>query len=225
MSDGALRERNTTAFLALPTRAHALRCLAVTVLLFALFMVVYSGTNYLTSLREVKIRIDFGFEHRLPFVPELSIVYSSLYLMFLAVPFVLRTTSELRWFAKLMGGITIFAGVCFLLLPAEVGFDVPQDLGWFPAAFVIADQLNQTYNLCPSLHVAYSATCAEVFRRKNHRYGWPFHLWALAVAVAAWLTYQHHLVDLIAGYALGVSATAMACRLHGTKRRHCASRQ
>jgi membrane-associated phospholipid phosphatase len=201
-----------SAFFALPTRAHAARCLVVTVLLCALFMAVYSGTNYLTSLRTDRIRIDFAFEHRLPFVPELSIVYSSLYLMFLAVPFVLRTTSELRWFAILMAAITIFAGICFLLLPAEVGFDVPQELGWFPAAFEIADQLNQTYNLCPSLHVAYSAACAEVFRRKNNRYGWPFHLWALAVAVSAWLTYQHHLLDLIAGYALGVSATAVACR-------------
>lgn len=219
MNEASSEQRDASVFFALPTRAHALRCLAVTVLLFSLFLTVYSGANYVTGLRATKVRIDFAFEHQLPFVPELSLVYSSLYLMFFAVPFVLRTTAELRNFTKLMAAVTLIAGVCFLLLPAEVGFDIPEDLGWFPAAFVIADQLNQTYNLCPSLHVAYSATCAEVFRRKNARYGWLFHLWALAVAISAWLTYQHHLLDLIAGYALGVTATAFASRRLGGSQR------
>ena len=63
-----MEARKSTAFLKLPTRTHALRALVATGMLFALFMAVYSGTNYLTSLRTEKIRIDFGFEHRLPSV-------------------------------------------------------------------------------------------------------------------------------------------------------------
>ncbi len=211
MTEGSPQQPGETASFAVPTRSHVVRCLRVTAGLSILFMLVYSAANYWTGLRPDHWRIDFAFEQRLPFVPELTLVYSSMYLMFLHVPFVLRTSQELRYFTVVMVWVTVIAGVCFLLLPAEIGFDPPTELGWFPTAFRIADQLNQTYNLCPSLHVAYSVVCAEVFRRKQ-AFGFFFHLWALAIAVAAWLTYQHHLLDLIAGYALAITTVAITQR-------------
>lgn len=207
MNDAPPRENDAERLIAMPSVAHLMRSLGAAVFLSSIFVIVYGGSNYLTSLRSGRVRVDFDFEQSLPFVPELSLVYSSLYLMFLAVPFVLRSDRGLRSFVLLMTSVTIVAGLCFLVIPAEIRFQVPTDLGRIPTAFLVADSINLTYNLCPSLHVAYSVTCAELFRRKDPRCGWLFHSWAAAIAISAWLTYQHHLLDLVAGYMLSLAAT------------------
>lgn len=203
-----------TSFIALPTSAHVIRCLRAGATIGCLFLFVYSATDFLTGLYSQHVRIDFPFEQRLPFIPELTLVYSSLYLMFLTIPFVMRTQKELSVVIDAYVVVTVVAGLCFLLLPAETGFEVPTDLGRFPAAFRIADKLNQTYNLCPSLHVAYGVTCAELFRLKNVRYGSLFHFWAFAIAIAAWLTYQHHLLDLMAGYGVAMTTVFFISQRH-----------
>jgi membrane-associated phospholipid phosphatase len=191
-------------FLALPSRAHLTACLAAGAYISVLFVVVYGGCDYMTSLHSRRVRIDFGFEQSLPFVPALSPIYSSLYLMFYAVPFVVRSRPELATYMKMVTAVTILAGIGFVLFPAEIAFRLPSDREMLPWSFRIADAINLTYNLCPSLHVGYAALHAELFRRRSPRWGWLSHLWALAIAVSAWLTYQHHLVDLVIGYVLGL---------------------
>jgi membrane-associated phospholipid phosphatase len=205
-------QSDTAPLFAMPTIQHATRCCAAAVFLSVVFAVVYGGADYVTGLREWRVRFDLAFEQHLPFIPELSLVYSSLYLMFFAVPFVLRRKQEIWTFTLLMTLITIIAGFCFLVMPAQTRFEVPTNLGRFPIAFQVADSMNLTYNDCPSLHVAYSVMCAEVFRRKQPRRGWLFHLWALAIAISAWLTYQHHLADIVAGYALALTAVYLITR-------------
>ena len=179
------------------------RLIAAAVWLSLLFVVVYGGTDYITSVREARFPIDFAFESSLPFVPELSVVYSSLYLMYVVVVLALRTCEELNRFVVQMSCMTLFAGVCFLIFPAELSFIRPEVTGWAAIPFGWADQINLTYNCAPSLHVAYAVLCAETMRRKQWKAGLLLHLWAIAVAASAWLTYQHHLVDLITGYLLG----------------------
>ena len=178
-----------------------------TLFLIGLFIVVFGGCDYLTGIRTVRYRIDFAFEQDLPFLPGLSMIYSSLYAGFAMMFLLLRTKPEIYRFVRLMTCITIAAGIGFLLLPAELQFQIPEDHGRLPTAFEWADRLNLTYNLCPSLHVSYGAMNAEVFRRKSSWLGLLGHLWAIAIAVSAWTTYQHHLVDLISGYALALVAS------------------
>ncbi len=212
MNDASPEQDDTTPLFAVPSMAHLIRCCGAAVLVFVVFVVIYVGSDYVTSIRDRRLRVDFSFEQNLPFVPELILVYSSLYLMFLAMPFVLRSKREICCFVALMTLITGVAGLCFLVVPAEIRFEVPTRLGRVPSAFRVADSINLTYNLCPSLHVAYSVACAEVFRRKAPQRGWLFHFWALAIAISAWLTYQHHLVDLVAGYVLSIVATSFVAR-------------
>ncbi len=177
-------------------------------LLSVLFVVAYGGADYVTGLRANHLRIDFAFEQNVPFLPEFSPLYSSLYLMFLAVPFVLHSEWQVWSYVRRMALITCVAGICFLLIPARLAFNLPADERQLPFSFQIADWLNLTYNLCPSLHVAYAAFHAELFRLLKTNGMWQFHSWALAIALAAWLTQQHHLIDLVLGYLLGVCAAA-----------------
>ncbi len=189
---------------AVPSGSQLLATLLAAILLSVLFGVVYGGADYVTGLRASHIRIDFAFEQNVPFVPELSLLYSSLYLIFLAVPFVVRSKRQLWLYVRMMASITCVAGMCFLLIPARLAFTLPVDGSRLPVPFQIADWLNLTYNLCPSLHVAYAAFHAEVFRHQKPGRSWLFHTWAVAIALAAWLTHQHHLIDLVFGYLLGI---------------------
>ena len=204
---------------AVPTGSHLLASLLAAILLSVLFAVVYGGADYITRHRANHLRVDFAFEQNLRFVPEVSPLYSSLYLMFLAVPFVLRTKRQLWSYVQVMALVTCVAGICFLLIPAELAFSLPSDGSRLPVPFQIADWLNLTYNLCPSLHVAYASFHAEIFRQQKTNRKWLFHSWAFAIALAAWLTYQHHFVDLVAGYLLGICGGArykFVCRFPRT---------
>lgn len=195
-----------------PDSRQRWRLAAALIWLSFLFALVYGGADYITSLRQLRFPIHFAFELSLPFVPGLSVVYSSVYLMFVGMALTLHSADQLRRFVWAMSWMTITAGVCFFVFPAELAFDPPDVTTWAAGPFDWADRVNLTYNCVPSLHVAYAVLCAETLRRKRWWGGLAFHLWALAIAVAAWLTYQHHLVDLVTGYAFGgVFAWSQRC--------------
>lgn len=185
---------------ALPRSKQLRRCLLWTVVVSLSFLFVFVLCDFITANRSFRIRLDFAFEHRLPFVPALTLVYSSLYAMFGVVAFTLNTNREIDAFGCLLVLLSFVAGIGFLVVPAELAFVIPADKGTWATAFDWADRCNLTYNLLPSLHVAYAVACAETVRQKQLLAAAWLHAWALAIAVSAWLTYQHHLADLVAGY-------------------------
>lgn len=168
-----------------------------------LFVIVYGGADYITSIRSTRFPVHFDFERTLPFVPELSVVYSSVYFMFAFIALAMQTEDQLRRFVGRMALVTLVAGLAFLLYPSELVFENREVTGWASVPFWWADLINLTYNCVPSLHVTYAVLCAETMRRKRWWAGVVFHAWAFAIASAAWLTYQHHLADLVTGYLLG----------------------
>ncbi|KAA5543765.1 hypothetical protein FYK55_11330 [Roseiconus nitratireducens] len=193
--------------LALPSGWQFLRAVVSAIGLLALFLVVYGGADYLTSLHRRRVRVDLPCEQSLPFIPELTLGYSSIYVMFAVIPFLLRSKRSLDRFVVQMIWTTVVAGLCFLAVPSQLAFEVPNVSGWYAGAFQWADHVNLTYNLLPSLHVAYAVLCATAVYRCDRKVGVFFHLWAAGIALSAWLTYQHHLADLIAGYTLAFAVS------------------
>lgn len=171
------------------------------------FLLVYVGCDTITAHRTLRVRIHLAAELNLPFVPETVLIYMSIYLLFLAAPFILRQRLEFLVLAITLNLVILISGICFLLLPAQLAFAPPANLGAFPALFRFADRLNLTYNLVPSLHVALSVTCLAVFARRASRMGkillWS---WAVAIAISTLLTHQHHILDAITGFGLGLGA-------------------
>src|SRR5436305_2058811 len=106
------------SFLAWPGWAHirfaSLRILLVT----AWFCLVFAGTDWFTAHRSLRVRIDFGIESHIPLIPAFTLVYMSIYLLFLATPFVLRTRREIATLARAQALTILIAGICFLLIPA-----------------------------------------------------------------------------------------------------------
>ena len=168
------------------------------------FGFIYGGADLITAHGARRLRVHLEFEEMLPFVPAMVWIYMSIYLLFAVAPFILHSRRELRALVITFALVTLCAGVCFLLFPAELDFPIPPDLGTSVALFHLADRLNLDYNQVPSLHVALSVVCAAVFASyagaKMRIFLW---LWALAIGASAVLTYQHHLLDVLAGLLLG----------------------
>ena len=174
------------------------------------FGFIYGGADYLTAQRSLRIRVHFAAELKLPFVPAMVVIYMSIYLLFLGAPFILRTRQQLRALVVTLATVTLCGGICFLLLPAEIAFLPPRELGRWAELFHFADWLNLDYNLVPSSHVTLSVVYVAVFANLAGATGkivlWS---WAITVGASTLLTHQHHLLDVLTGFLLGMVATKL----------------
>lgn len=167
------------------------------------FLIVYFGADAITSRRAHHFDLYFAGELAMPFRPEMVVVYDSLYLLFLAAPFVLRSRAQLREFATSIGVATVIAGAIFILIPARLGFPPHSVSGPFRTMFEVTDRLNLDFNLVPSLHVTFALICVRAYGRDASKAARAVLLaWAVALIASTLLTHQHHLIDGVAGAAL-----------------------
>lgn len=198
---------NAAPFLAWPGWAH-LRYAGLLSLANTLwFLAVYGGTDLLTARRGFRVPVHFAAELSIPFVPWMTVFYMSLYGLFFLAPFILRTRREFAAIVSTMAVAIGVSGAAFLLFPAELAFAPVQDgqLGAWAGIYHIADDLNLTYNLLPSLHVAFAVICASVFSsRASGPVKIVLWLWASLIAASTVLIHQHHLLDVITGWLLAI---------------------
>lgn len=131
--------------------------------------------------------------------------YMSIDLFFISAPFLCRTNEELRVFARRIAAAIMIAGLCFLLFPLRFAFPRSHAAGWLGAIFDWFRGLDAPYNLFPSLHAALMLLLAGLYWR--HTRGIlraAIAIWFALIAASPLLTYQHHLIDILGGIALGV---------------------
>jgi protein-tyrosine phosphatase/membrane-associated phospholipid phosphatase len=181
-----------------------LKAAVTSALLSALFLVVYSGTNRLSSLRSDVGTWYFPWELELvPFVPLMIIPYMSIDLFFVAAPFLCRDERELRIFARRVTLAILLAGACFLAMPLKLMYVKPEVGGWLGAIFTAFLGFDLPYNLFPSLHIALRTILADTYAR--HTRGLlrgASNVWFSLIGFSTVLTYQHHLVDILGGFVL-----------------------
>ena len=171
------------------------------------FLFVYAGTDYLAGLHSYRVPLYFQWELGIPFVPAMVLVYNSLHLAYLIAPFIMRTRSEMHALVMVWVIITALGGIVFLVLPFEVGYPQPADgsLGPWRMMYQLADEHNLTFNSFPSLHVAWSIVCVDIYAGKARRFGklllW---LWGVALMLSTLLTHFHHVADVGGGFLLAL---------------------
>jgi len=204
------RQPARSGFVGWPNRRHLAFCVTVGAALTAWFYTVYGATSYVTSVRAMRVDVAFDFERNIPFVGAMLPAYMSIYPLLWLAPFVLRSRPQLLALAAAMAWTIAVAGAVFLLLPAELEFDTPNVPAHWQALYGLADTLNLQYNLLPSLHVALSILCVDVYcRRAPTCVRLLFWLWGFAIASSTLLTHQHHLLDVLSGAVLGLVASRM----------------
>lgn len=197
----------TGPFLAWPGWAHLREAAGLSLANALWFAFVYGGTDWITARRAFRVPVHLPAELRIPFVPWMTVFYMSLYILFFLAPFILRTRREFRAVVGAMAVAILASGIAFLLLPAELAF-APirgEDLGIWAGLYRIADGLNLTYNLLPSLHVTFAVLCVSAFSPRAPRtiqaLLW---LWALLIAASTVLIHQHHVLDAVTGWLLAI---------------------
>jgi membrane-associated phospholipid phosphatase len=183
-----------------PTRLTAA---AIAGALSVLFIVVYGSCNWVTAHRDDVGTWYYSWEHLIPFVPVMIVPYMSINLFFVSAPFLCRSREGLRTFTLRITFAILIAGVCFLALPLKFGVTFPQATGWTGAIFNFLHRFDQPYNLVPSLHITFRTILADLFARHTKgRLRVASHIWFCLIGFSTLLTYQHHMVDVVAGFIL-----------------------
>ena len=182
------------------------RALPFVLLVGFVFAACYGGAAWWTSRYASLPAWDFAFEHSLPFVPSLSLIYLTIGPVLLLAPFLLRSRERIALFAVALCMETAIATMLFLLFPQSTAFVRPPVTGWARVPFTIADTLNLSYNEFPSLHVAFAVSAAIAYRR----FAWK--LWAGGVAVSTLLIREHHLADIVGGIVLAIAVMRIVGR-------------
>ena len=102
-----------------------LKAFTVSAELSVLFLVVYSGCNWITGQRSHVGSFYFQWERGIPFVPFMILPYMSIDLFFIAAPFLCRTEEELRIFSRRVIAAILIAGALFSAFPAAFCFPAP----------------------------------------------------------------------------------------------------
>ena len=180
-----------------------LKAFAVSAGLSVLFLVVYSGCNWITGQRGQIGSFYFQWEHAIPFVAFMILPYMSIDLFFVAAPFICRTDEELRVFSRRVIAAILIAGLCFLLFPLRFSFPRPHASGWLGGIFDWFRGMDSPFNLLPSLHAALLLLLLDLYA-KNLRGVFLFAAmsWFFLIGLSPLLTYQHHIIDIIGGFVL-----------------------
>lgn len=201
-----MKTEDQTSWVAWPAAGQIRYALGRVLWVTLCFALVYGGAEWLTVHRITRVRIAMEWEQQMPFVPAFSLIYISAYAVLLPLaPWVLRTKREIDELAFQLVIIILLAGAGFLLFPANLAYAPPGELGLWRPLFIFADDLNLDHNLVPSLHVALSTVCLEHYAlRVDPRRKWALRAWGGLIAASTLLLHQHHVLDVVAGYALAL---------------------
>jgi membrane-associated phospholipid phosphatase len=178
--------------------------------LTTVFVVLYRLSNQYTQGRGDVGRAVFDWERAIPFVPWTVLPYLSIGVFFLASFFLCRDKgAQDRHSLRLLLALGISL-LCYALLPLRFMFERPGTDGIFGLLFAGLSAFDMPYNRAPSLHISMLVLLWV-------RYA-PFVRGALRVALQGWFaligisvltTYQHHVIDVPAGLAVGLLCVAL----------------
>ena len=175
----------------------------VATVLCLLFACVFYGADYFAGLRSNRFRFYFTWELYIPFLPAAFVIYYSVFLIPLLVPFYLDSPKELYIWGWKMALAILIAGTVFVLFPFELSY--PNYQGMFPTFYEANRLIAGTYNLVPSLHVALTLICTlEMWSKLKLCLQLWLLAWVTALISSTLLTHQHHLIDVAAGGILAV---------------------
>jgi len=171
------------------------------------FFLVYPSCNWLTSTRETTYPLYLEMELSIPFVPEFFWLYISMYSLFLLPPFFLNI-AQLRVLGKQSIWGTMVAGVLFLLIPSELGFErISPSSPLYSSLFSQLFTIDLPHNLVPSLHIIFSAIIIFSLLEAIHKpvYKTLIYLWLILLCLSTVLVHQHHLLDVILGLFIAIT--------------------
>ena len=152
-------------------------------------------------------------DRAVPTIPEAVWLYVLYYVLVMMPMFAVRRVRELLEVLAAFVFVTVAAWVVYALWPVRMQYPQLMCAGVSCEVLMRLWAMDMGVNVMPSLHAAHSALAAVVFMAYRNR-AWPLvAAGALAVSVAAVLTRQHYILDIVAGIALAVASWVLVRRV------------
>ncbi|QDT02783.1 hypothetical protein K227x_11610 [Rubripirellula lacrimiformis] len=187
-------------------RVSFVNALGVSVTGCLLFLVLYGGASYLTSLRTDVGTWRYSWEQYIPLVPIMVVPYMSIDVFFAISPFLCRDQKELRVLAFRLAAVIAGAAFCFVVFPLQLAVERPVASGFFGGIYNAFTALDRPYNLCPSMHIGLRTVLAAHFVRHCRRRSTKAvtHVWFFLIGCSTLLLWQHHVIDVVGGFVLAL---------------------
>nr|WP_244807869.1 phosphatase PAP2/dual specificity phosphatase family protein [Caballeronia zhejiangensis] len=174
----------------------------------ALFFSTYAFANWLASTRASVPTFAFAWERAIPFMPWSIVPYWSID-VFYALSFLLCVRrAALHAHVRRLFTMQMISVACFIAWPLSFGAERPVSSGVTGVLFDLLTGIDKPYNQAPSLHIGLLIVLwtfyAGVLRNKAARA--VLHLWFMAIGVSVLTTWQHHVIDVPTGAAVGAFA-------------------
>lgn len=188
-----------------PTSACILRLVAVSVV----FATAYGFANHLTGQRSDVGQGVFEFERAIPFVPWTVVPYLSIIVLYALAFFVGDRATQHRHAARVLVNLALSL-VCYALFPLRFTFERPSPDGVYGVMFELLGAVDLPYNRAPSLHISMLVILwLHLVPLMPTRWRGVLQGWLLLIGASVLTTYQHHLIDIPAGLAVGAASVLM----------------
>lgn len=175
--------------------------------LFSLvFVSIFFGAGALTVHFGHSIPMYLEWETSIPCVPSMVWIYLSAHVLWI-LPLVHLDAGQIDTLSRQVNMTTLLAGAGYLIFPGQLGYTVTAYAGINGVLIGALNDLAASwgYNLVPSLHVAYGTvvlgTCMRLVPRLFQML---YASWLTMLALSTILTHQHHLLDVVTGFGLGL---------------------
>ena len=178
------------------------------------FLSTYPLANHAAELAGVQSNVALPLDAKIPFLPWLIVPYLTSGIFYVACFFLVRNREDLRVLSQRLVLATAGAALIFAIIPMRFSLSRPNvDQTLIQPLFGLLAEFDRPYNQFPSLHVAYCVIFWHALRKLTVRMldRSMLGLWLGLIALSTVFIYQHHLLDVAGGFALG-AATLIVVR-------------
>ena len=167
---------------------------------------VYFFVNRLQVEPQRRLDLAMPLDRRIPFVPQLALVYFSTYI-FVIQPFIILTEArQFYWMLASFGSITVIASLIHAIVPSKIERNEILSVDGLSERMIdLFQKTCKPYGNFPSMHVALSVPVVGAnFLVAGPTAGSISLVWAILIALSTLYTKQHYILDVLAGLIGGV---------------------